>query len=184
VAQLKLHLTKLFKQLSNEKAGEKSLAFLFGLTYTLFMAQTIITEKELRMWSMDRPELNTLVDNVRFSPEDIEEACINVVDIFNIMPPPNNHGYTVSTFPSRALLALGVWGWLLRGAAIGEASNNMTYSADGVQVNDRDKAEAFTSLGNSLWAEFRELAQGIKLTQSINKVYGIKPSEYSGIYRS
>ena len=147
------------------------------------MAQTVITERELRMWSMDRPELNTLVDNIRFTPEDIEQACYNVVDYFNILPPPNNAAYTVETFPSRALLAIGVWGWLLRGAAIGEASNAMAYSADGVQVNDRDKAEVFTALGSQLWAEFKELASGIKLTQSLNKVYGVKKSEYSWLRR-
>ncbi len=147
------------------------------------MAQTVITEKELRLFGMDRPELNTLVDGVRFSSEDIEQACINVVDYFNIIPPPNKMSYTVESFPSRALLALGVWGWLLRGAAIGEASNNLEYNAAGVQINDRSKAEAFTNLGNAFWSEFVELAKGIKLTQSINKVYGSKHSEYQWIFR-
>jgi hypothetical protein len=142
------------------------------------MAQSIITEKELRLWAMDRPELNTLVENVRFTPEDIEQACINVVDYFNILPPPNNFGYTVETFPFRSLLAIGVWGWLLRGAAIGEASNQLDYAVENVQINDRAKAELFTNLGNTFWMEFKELAQGIKLTQSLNKVYGVKHSEY------
>ena len=147
------------------------------------MAQSVITERELRLFACDRPELNTLVDNVRFTPEDIEQACINVVDYFNIIPPPNNHAYTVETFPSRALLALGTWGWLLRGAAIGEASNELEYSATGIQVNDRSKAQIFTSLGQTFWEEFKELAQGIKLTQSINKVYGVKNSEYFSLNR-
>lgn len=147
------------------------------------MAQTIITEKELRIWSMDRPELNTLVDGVRFGPEEIEQACLNVVDFFNITNPPTTHAYTVDNFPSRALLALGVWGWLLRGAAIGEASNHITYAANGVQVNDRDKAELFTSLGTALWAEFKETAQNIKLAQSINRVYGGYSSEYLTRFR-
>lgn len=142
------------------------------------MAQSIISERELRIWSMDRPELNTLVENVKFGPEEIEEACINVVDYFNMIPPPNNFGYTVETFPFRALLVMGVWGWLLRGAAIGDAINQLDYAVDGVQVNDRSKAEMFTQLGNTMWMEFKELAQGIKLTQSINKVYGVKNSEY------
>lgn len=145
------------------------------------MAQSIITEKELRIWSMDRPEINTLVENVRFTPEDIEQAITNVVDYFNILPPPTRHKYTVETFPSRALLALGVWGWLLRGAAIGEASNNLSYNADGTTVNDRDKAEIFATLGKTLWDEFKELSNNIKLTQSINKVYGFHSSEYSSI---
>jgi hypothetical protein len=145
------------------------------------MAQSIITEKEIRIWMMDKPELNTLVEGVRWRPEDIEQATINVVDYFNILPPPNKHSYTVESFPSRSLLALGVCGWLLRGAAIGEASNNLTYNAAGVQINDRDKAEIFTSIGGQLWAEFKELSQSMKLAQSINKVYGGKNSEYVGL---
>lgn len=147
------------------------------------MAQSIITEKELRIWGMDRPELNTLVDNVRFSPEDIEQAVINVVDFFNIIPPPNNYAYTVESFPSRALLALGVWGWLLRGAAIGEASNELEYSSAGVSVNDRSKAQIFSSLGKDFWEEFKDLSQQMKLTQSINAVYGVKHSEYNRLRR-
>lgn len=142
------------------------------------MALSVITEKELRFFAMDRPESNTLIDQVKFSPEDIEQAMINVVDRFNILPPPSSM-YKVETFPSRALLCLGVWGWLLRGAAVGEAINNLAYSAGGVQVNDRDKAEIFTSLGEKFWQEFLETAKSIKLAQSINKVYGTRYSEYS-----
>lgn len=141
------------------------------------MAQAIITEEELRMFAKDTPELNTLVDSVRFTPKDIERAIVSVVDRFNILTPPSGM-YTVESFPSRALLTLGVWGWLLRGASIGEASNNFSYSAEGVAVNDRDKAEIFLNLGNSFWQEFIEAAKAMKLTQSINRCYGNKNSEY------
>jgi len=141
------------------------------------MATAIVTEKDLRMFAMDRPELNTLVDSVRFGPEEIEQAMIRVVDRFNILAPPSS-GYSVENFPSSSLLTLGVWGWLLRGAAIGEASNNFSYSVAGVQVNDRDKAEIFMNLGKLLWDEFIDTATQVKLMQSINKTYGNKPSEY------
>lgn len=141
------------------------------------MASAIVTEKDLRMFAMDRPELNTLVDSVRFGPEEIERAQIMVVDRFNILPPPSSF-YSVESFPSASLLILGVWGWLLRGAAIGESSNNFSYSVAGVQINDRDKAEVFANLGKMFWEEFIETATNIKLTQSINKVYGNTPSEY------
>jgi hypothetical protein len=141
------------------------------------MANSVVTETDLRMWAMDRPELNTLVDSVRFSPEAIEKAQIMAVDKFNITMPPSST-YSVETFPSMSLLMLGTWGWLLRGAAIGEASNNFQYSVAGVQINDRDKAEVFTSLGNAMWQEFVETAGQVKLTQSINKIYGVKSSEY------
>ena len=127
---------------------------------------------------MDRPELNTLVDKVRWDSETIEQAMINVVDKFNIITPPNRHPYSVENFPSRYLMVIGVWSYLLKGAAIGEASNNLTYSAAGVQINDRDKAEIFLAIAKDLNDEFIALSKDFKLTQSINKVYGTKGSEY------
>lgn len=142
------------------------------------MATPLITEKELRIFALDKPELNTLIDGVKFSSESIEQAMINVVDAFNIIPPPTKHAYTIENFPSRYLLTIGVWGYLLRGAAIGEAQNNLTYSAVDVQINDRDKAQIFTELGNAYWQEFTELSKNYKLSQNISKCFGIHPSEY------
>lgn len=142
------------------------------------MAASIITEKELRLFAFDRPELNTLIDGVKFSSEDIERATTMVVDHFNLLAPPTGHFYTIESFPSRTLLCLGVWGWLLRGAAIGEAMNNLTYNADGVQINDRDKAETFTQVGGSLWQEYVDLAKNMKISQNIAQVFGTKHSEY------
>jgi hypothetical protein len=144
------------------------------------MATAVINEKQLRIWAMDRPELNTLIDGVRFSPEDIENAMIMVVDRWNVTLPPSSM-YTLETFPSMSLLCLGTWGWLLRGAAIGEASNNFTYSAEGIQINDRDKAEIFSSIGEKLWQEYIDTVQQVKLAQSIKQVFGTHNSEY--IYR-
>jgi hypothetical protein len=142
------------------------------------MATSIITEKELRLFSHDTVASNTLIDKVRWSPEDIEQAVINVIDYFNILTPPTSNSYTVESFPSRYLLVMGVWGYLLRGAAIGEASNHLSYSAAGVQIDDRDRASEFAQLGKMMWDEFTEKAQAMKLAQSINKVYGSKGSEY------
>jgi len=141
------------------------------------MAIPVITEKELRIWSMDKPELNSLIDGVKFSPEDIEQAQIYTVDYYNMMPPPITM-YSVETFPFRALMLLGVWGHLLRGAAIGEAQNELVYSADGVQVEDRSHAKIFADLGNAYWGEFTQLAKEIKVSQNIHKVFGVTPSEY------
>lgn len=142
------------------------------------MAASIITEKDLRSFAMDLPETNTLIDKVRWSSEQIEQASINAVDYFNSKPPPTSAAYSVETFPYRYLLLMGTWAILLKGAAIGEASNNLEYSAAGVQINDRNKAEIFLTLGNMYWKEFTEGVEGIKLTQSLNKVYGPIYSEY------
>ncbi len=142
------------------------------------MAISAITEKDLRIWAMDKPELNTLLDGVRFNSEDVMQAQIHVVDYYNTISPPLMNNYTVETFPFRYLMLVGVWGHLLRGAAINQASNQLTYSASGASVNDNDKAQAFASLGNQYWSEFREMAQQLKINENIANVYGVKHSEY------
>ncbi len=142
------------------------------------MATPTITEKELRIFAMDKPELNTLIDGVKFGPEEIEQAQIFVVDYFNLLPPPLGNAYTVENFPSRALMLIGVWGHLLRGASIGETQNELTYSADGVQIDDRSHGQAFMNLGNQFWQEFIEMSKQVKITRNIHKAFGGHGSEY------
>lgn len=143
------------------------------------MATAIITEKSIRMFLMDKPELNPLLQGVRFSSEDMDEAIINVVDYYNVILPQTGRNYTVESFPSRYLLLIGVSGHLLRGAAINEASNNLTYSAEGTSINDKDKAQVFTELGNNFWQEFKTLAKDLKTAEAVNQLYGSFGSEYS-----
>lgn len=142
------------------------------------MAENILTETDIRLFMKDTVEDNTLLDGVRFSSEDIEHAMDMVVDKFN-MTLPHTYGYRASTFPFKTLLLNGVVGYLLRGASINEASNNLQYSADGVSINDKDKAQVFSSIGNQMWQEFQQDAQQIKITQNVAKVYGRNNSEYN-----
>lgn len=145
------------------------------------MATPILTSEEVRLFLQDREELNPLLLGIRFTPEMIEQAMINTVDYYNLMNPPLGTMYTLESFPYRSLLLLGTASYLLRSGAINEAANQLTYSADGVQVNDKDKAQVFMSLGQNMQQEFKELAQQIKMNQNISQIYGVKHSEY--IYR-
>ena len=142
------------------------------------MATPIISEREIRIFMMDKPELNPLLQGVRFSSEDIDQAIINVVDYYNVMIPQTGRNYTVENFPSRWLLLTGVSGHLLRGASINEASNQLTYSVEGVQVNDKDKAQIFAELGTALWNEFKQMAKDLKIAENVNQLYGCLGSEY------
>jgi hypothetical protein len=145
------------------------------------MATPILTAEEVRLFLQDRKELNPLILGVRFTPEMIEQAMINTVDYYNLMNPPTGVMYSIETFPYRAILLLGTAAYLLRSGAINEAANSLSYAADGIQVNDKDKAQIFTSLGDMLHNEFKELGQQVKMNQNIAQIYGVKHSEY--IYR-
>jgi hypothetical protein len=145
------------------------------------MANPILTSEEVRLFMQDRTELNPLTLGIRFTPEMIEQAMINTVDYYNLMNPPTGVMYTIESFPYRALLLLGSAAYLLRSGAINEAANQLTYAADGIQVNDKDKAQIFMSLSENLQKDFKELGQQIKMNQNIAQIYGVKHSEY--IYR-
>lgn len=145
------------------------------------MANPILTSEEVRLFMQDREELNTLLLGIRFTPEMIEQAMINTVDYYNLMNPPLGLMYSLENFPYRSLLLLGTASYLLRSGAINEAANQLSYAADGVQVNDKDKAQIFMSLAKDMQTEFKELGQQIKMNQNIASVYGVKHSEY--IYR-
>jgi hypothetical protein len=145
------------------------------------MSASILTGEEVRLFLQDREELNPLLLGIRFTPEMIEQAMINTVDYYNLMNPPTGIMYTIETFPYRALLLLGTASYLLRSGAINEAANSLSYAADGIQVNDKDKAQIFMSLAQNLQQDFKELGQQIKMNQNIAQIYGVKHSEY--IYR-
>ncbi|RTL07837.1 hypothetical protein EKK58_01430 [Candidatus Dependentiae bacterium] len=142
------------------------------------MATAKITVADVRRFLLDKPEANTLIDGVRWTDEDIDKACIDVIDAYNVIPPPVGFVQTVEQFPLRYLLLIGVTGHLLRGAAVSEASNQLTYSAEGVQVADRDRAQIFTELGNSFWKDFLDMSKQVKISQNVNALLGGKGSEY------
>lgn len=142
------------------------------------MSAPAITEKDIRLFVMDKPELNTLICGNKWSSEAIESAMITAIDMFNIIPPPTSYNYTIESFPSRGLLLLGTTAMLLKGAAIYEAVNELSYSAAGVSIDDHNKAQIYTALGKELWDEFKELAQQVKVSQNAAQCYGTKNSEY------
>jgi hypothetical protein len=130
---------------------------------------------------MDKPELNTLLQGQRWTSNDIEQAELMCVDYWNSANPPAMITYSLESFPHRYLLIIGTAATLLRSAAINEASNQFSYAADGVQINDKDKAQIFANIGNGYWEEFKKLTQDIKLNLNIAQSFGTAYSEY--IYR-
>jgi hypothetical protein len=140
------------------------------------MATSTITSDDIRIFMMDKKELNPLLRGVRFSDDDISRAINMVVDCYNSTPPFINPK-TPGSFPYRYLLLIGVAGHLLKSASINQANNELTYSANGVSVDDNNKAEIFGRIGMQLWGEFKEMVTNIKVAQNISAAYGSETSE-------
>ena len=148
------------------------------------MAVAKLTSDDIRLFLQDRPELNTLMDGVRWEEKDIEQAQIMCCAYFNESPPRiNTFQFTVESFPFTYCMLMFVAGYLLRSAAINQASNNLTYSADGISVNDSDKAQIFTDLGKDMQAEAKKMIQDIKIQKNIENAYGGKGSEFAWLVR-
>lgn len=145
------------------------------------MATGRLTEKDIRMFLLDKPELNPLLRGLKWGSEEIEAAMIMTVSYFNETPPPTGQSYTVETFPFSYAYLIGVSGHLLRSASINDAVNNLNYSLDGVQVNDKDKAEIFARLGQQYWEEYKQMVVNIKTTQNVAAAYGNMNSEFRAI---
>lgn len=146
------------------------------------MATARISEKDVRLFMMDKPELNPLLRGVRWSPEEIDASIVHVISYYNESP-PLIESFTAETFPWRFTLLLGIAGHLLRSAAINEASNNLTYQVDNVSVNDKDKAEIFSKLGGQYWEDFKTQVQNIKVSRNIAAAFGSLSSELQRMAR-
>jgi hypothetical protein len=142
------------------------------------MATNKLTEESVRIHLMDKPELNSLLRGVRWTSKDIEQAMIHCVSYFNESLPSCGQNFTVESFPHPFTLLTGVCGHLLRSAAVHQANNSLNYSADGVQVQENDKASVFAQMGSTYWEEFKGMVLGIKMQQHLNAAFGSVASEF------
>lgn len=136
------------------------------------------TENDVRVFAKDKAADNPLLGAVRFTTEDILAATNLAVDYINYSLPPLPTKFTKESFPSSYVLLLGTCGHLLRGASVNQASNQLTYAVDSVQIGDMDKAKIFSELGNSFWGEFQQMVRDIKVTENIADAYGATRSNY------
>lgn len=141
--------------------------------------RAVITTQQVREFIRDLPGENTLVQGIRFTDNMIEGAMRMAVAYYNEMPPYVGT-YTVENFPAEYALMYGTLGQLLKGAAIGEASNAMQYSVDGVSVNDREtRMQLFQSIGNQFWSEFVDHAKSLKMSKQLANAFGVSHSEFN-----
>ena len=135
-----------------------------------------LTQEDVRLFLMDRKELNPLLRGVRWNTDDIDGAINRCADYYNETPPFIST-VSANNFPYRYTLLVGVSGHLLKSASINEASNQLQYNADGITVQDKDKAEIFAKLGGMFWDEFKDKVQNIKIAQNIGQAFATDYSE-------
>jgi len=107
-----------------------------------------ITEMDIRRVMRDFPEMNNLLDDFEFTPEEVRTAQTLVVDEWNDMA-PSLVNYTVDNFPFRSIYVRGTIAYLLQMAAISAERNALSYNAGGASINDTGH-EGYTKLSAML----------------------------------
>jgi len=113
-----------------------------------------ITIPEIRLRMRDMcSEGNRLLDSVEFKDSEIAASIRMPIDYWNDTPPAISH-FTPATFPYRYYWMTGTCALLLQSAAMHYAREHLDYSAGGVSVSDKNKAQAYQMLGDNYWKEF------------------------------
>ncbi len=141
-----------------------------------------LTISWIRMMLRDTcPEANFLLDEVEFSDAEIAFALRHPIDEFNETPPPLQLPFTPLTFPFRNFHSRAAIGELLIMAGAWYQRNHLSYSAAGVSVNDRDKAQSYLALGERYRAEWKDWVINKKIEINVDKGFAQLLSPYTAI---
>lgn len=149
----------------------------------------IITAFDIRMIMRDVPNQvpGTGVENImfdelpEFSDDDINRALRFTVARFNITTPLSNDNlYTINPW----LLLIGVTELLLRGEAMRQQRNQLTYGdGDIAPIGIDDKVASYTAMADGFKREFDERVKAFKVSRNAEACYGSLGSGYRAVSR-
>lgn len=143
-----------------------------------------LTISEVRMEVRDQcGEQNALFDALKFSDDQVVWAIRKPIDEFNSTGQPET-AYTPATFPGqwRSQWVTSAAGYLMRVASIGDDRDGLTYSAGGVQINDKD-VSFVAKMSQQLIEEWRAWVRSKKVEINADQAWGTQGSDYgSGVW--
>lgn len=145
----------------------------------------MITRDEIRRWLRDYPSgyvpktgvINSLLDGVEFSDDDIDQGIRMCTDRYNAMTPYTN--LTQDMIP-RAIIFYGTAAHLLTSESMRQLRNQASGQVAGVTpVGLDDKHAPYLNAAQLLLAQFDQFARGIKTQRNMEAVYGGLSSGYA-----
>lgn len=137
------------------------------------------TVAEVRLFLRDTsPAESFLLDNVKFTDEEIAYATQLPVMYWNEIPPPINPQYTTATFPHRYHWLIAITGNLFMIAAEQFRANNLQYSAGGTAVNDQNKEAPYEAAADRRLAEWRAFVRKKKVSLNMELGWGTVSGGY------
>lgn len=137
------------------------------------------TLAEIRMAMRDSAGENNLLRNVEFSNDEIIFSIVRPIADWNETPPPVAP-MTCNTFPWRHNWLKAVCGYLLQTAGFHYVRNKLSASHGGLQVNDKDKDNAYFALAQKFLDDWKLWLQSKKVQINIDSCYGGVDSIYGG----
>ena len=137
----------------------------------------VISQEDIRMFLVDYPEVNKLLDKEEFSPERIMAAIKMTVMRFNEMSPHTR--YLPETFPFKYMLLIGVVAHLLKSEVLYRNRNRLQYNDGGISIDDNAMADTYAAIMGKMDLDFKEAAKSKKIEinaslgwSSISSPYG------------
>lgn len=128
----------------------------------------VLTIAWIRLMLRDTcPEANFLIDELEWDDTEIAFALRHPIDEWNETPPPTGQ-LTPKTFPFRNHHARAAIAELLLLAGHWYLRNNLSYSAAGVAINDRDKGNAYITLGQNYQKQWRAWMRNKKIELNVD----------------
>lgn len=135
------------------------------------------TIQEIRMRLMDSSASeNTLLDDVEFKDEQILQAILEPVRLWNETPPPIRT-FTTSNFPFRGAWMTGVMAQLHFTMAA-HYRRNVLRTANGGGA-DKDKEREYMAEAQRLWGEYQAWLLNKKVSLNLRGFMGTNPSAYA-----
>lgn len=132
-----------------------------------------ITALDIQLLLNDRPEVNKLLDEHEFDPDQIRAALNFTVDQWNGLP-PDVGSLTIETWPPawRYFLMIGAAAQLLRMAASSYRRNKLQYQLPGGAAQDNAREAEYMAAHAGMMAEFREWLKRQKKAINFNAGWG------------
>jgi len=141
------------------------------------------TIQEIRLSLKDNAGAdNVLLDDVEFDAAEIAQAVLRPLQYWNEIPPPMRPMQTTKTFPFREMWLLGIQAYLLEIASHNYRRNQLSYSAGGVSVDDKNKDQPYSAVSARLLQRFQEMCRAKKIEINISLFSGSLGSPYSGLF--
>lgn len=140
--------------------------------------------QQIRTYLRDNaPEDNPLLNTFEFDVSEIVQSMVKCVEHWNTMQPMVRRSFNTNNFFNPTVLISGVMGELYLIAAKHYRRNQLAYTAGGLSVDDKNKAQEYEAIGDRMLQEYLKWCRMTKVAINKEAWDGSFGSTYDGFGR-